>query len=158
GLAAAHAQGIVHRDLKPANVMLAGDRPVLMDFGLASATTEATLSGTPGYMAPEQLAGDDVDRRADLYALGCVLYEVLAGHAVFAGTAIELAARHASTPPPDVRRARADVPRWLAQATAQLLAKAPAKRPAGLARLLAGPRRATAPIAIALVIVAVAVV
>lgn len=128
GLAAAHAEGIVHRDLKPSNVMLAGDRVALMDFGLAfrgGATEDSDLSGTPGYMSPEQLAGRRIDARSDLYALGCVTYEMLAGER--------------ATDPAELRAKRADTPRWLARAVEDLLAMDPARRPRGLARLMRGP-------------------
>jgi tetratricopeptide (TPR) repeat protein/predicted Ser/Thr protein kinase len=158
GLRAAHERGIVHRDLKPGNVMLAGNRVVLMDFGIASHVANASghTAGTLGYMAPEQIANTDVDERADLYALGCVLYEMLAGERVFASrNTIEIATRHVSVPAPDVRGKRPDVPRWLARATAGLLAKDGAPRTGGLARLVAGPRRVTR-IAIPVLAIAVA--
>jgi len=143
GLAAAHDAGIVHRDLKPSNVMLSGERVLLMDFGIARNmnSTMSTLAGTFGYMAPEQFANTRVDRRADLYALGCLLYEMIAGELVFgAASPIELAARHVMVAAPDVRGKRPDAPRWLARAVSALLAKDPADRDAGLARLHAGPR------------------
>lgn len=86
GLAAAHAQGVVHRDLKPANVLVTeGDRAILTDFGVAKSMSSAQLTrtgmfiGTPDYLAPEQARGDAVDGRADIYALGLLLYEMLAG-------------------------------------------------------------------------------
>jgi len=142
GLDAAHAQGVVHRDLKPANVMLSKDRVVLMDFGVARHAENpiAAVGGTLGYMAPEQIANTPVTARSDLYALGCVLYEMLAGEPVFVGKPLEVAARHASVAAPDVRGKRPDVPRWLARAIDELLAKAPDARGTGLARLHAGPR------------------
>jgi hypothetical protein len=143
GLAAAHVQGIVHRDLKPGNVMLSGERVVLMDFGLAQkAAAESDIAGTPGYMAPEQLAGAELDGRADLYALGCVLYEMLAGERVPTAGAI------------DVRAKRPDAPRWLARATALLLAKEPRVRPDGARLLGRGPRRWPFAVAALLVVAA----
>jgi tetratricopeptide (TPR) repeat protein len=143
GLVAAHDSGIIHRDLKPSNVMLVGERVVLMDFGIAKTAMSAmkTLAGTFGYMAPEQFANTRIDRRADLYALGCLLYEMLAGELVFgSANPVELAARHVMMAAPDVRAKRPDTPRWLARAVAALLAKDPAARDAGWARLEAGPR------------------
>src|SRR5258706_6555279 len=93
GLAAAHAEGIVHRDLKPANIFIASGKAVIVDFGLAklladpkspNLTVTGEAIGTPSYMAPEQIrAGKTVDGRADLYAMGCVLYEMLANRRPF---------------------------------------------------------------------------
>ena len=89
GLAAAHAKGVLHRDLKPANIMLDGHgQAVIMDFGLAGIADDIrgaeVRSGTPAYMAPEQLAGKEVSTRSDIYALGLVLYEVFTGKRAFA--------------------------------------------------------------------------
>ena len=90
----AHRHGVLHRDLKPANILLQDDRAVLADFGIAlpmgeaaSALTETGLSvGTPEYMSPEQALGDrNIDARSDIYALGCVLYQMLAGEPPFTG-------------------------------------------------------------------------
>ena len=92
GLAAAHNKGVLHRDLKPANVMLDGRGEILiMDFGLAGLAHEIRdfRSGTPAYMAPEQLAGDDVTQRSDIYSLGLVLYEVFTGKPAFDGRTLE---------------------------------------------------------------------
>ncbi|HSD87397.1 MAG TPA: protein kinase [Kofleriaceae bacterium] len=143
GLAAAHARGIVHRDLKPGNVMLEGERVVLMDFGLAQrvAKGDATSAGTPGYMAPEQIIGHELDARADLYALGCVLFEMLTGHVVFTGKLVEVQEQHLKKRPPDVRNRRTDVPRWLERVLEHLLAKEPARRSAGATLLASGPTR-----------------
>ena len=86
GLAAAHERDVIHRDLKPANVMLDGTGKVrITDFGLAGASGEAIRAGTPAYMAPEQLAGNDVTARSDIYALGLVLYEIFTGQRALDG-------------------------------------------------------------------------
>ena len=119
GLAAAHARGVVHRDVKPENVLLSGGRAIVADFGIAKALSEASTAqagltatgiavGTPAYMAPEQAAGDpDVDARADVYALGCVAYELLSGSPPFeAPTPAQLLMAHVVQPPqPLVERA-----------------------------------------------------
>src|SRR6202011_4369169 len=88
GLAAAHAKGVLHRDLKPANIMIDGRGQVLiMDFGLAAIADQGegaeARTGTPAYMAPEQLAGREVTERSDIYALGLVLYEIFTGQRAF---------------------------------------------------------------------------
>ncbi len=145
GLGAAHAKQIVHGDLKPGNVMLDGQRVVLMDFGLArlAETPAGGMHGTLGYLAPELVRDRRGDERADLYALGCVVFEMLVGSPVFgAGTPIAIAARHVSEAVPDVRARRKDSPRWLARATRALLDKEPQPRRAGAALLASGPRRA----------------
>jgi Tol biopolymer transport system component/predicted Ser/Thr protein kinase len=144
GLAAAHAKRIVHRDLKPGNVMIADGRVVLMDFGIARQLTTASdsVAGTVGYMAPEQLEGGTVDERADLYALGCVLYEMLAG-------------TPAGKAPRDLRSVRPEVPRWLARATMGLMAHDRVHRTAALARLRIGPRSLWRVAAPALAVVAI---
>ena len=91
GLAAAHAQGLIHRDVKPSNILLdeGVDRALLTDFGLARATDDASLTrsgfhpGTPHYMSPEQVRGEAIDARSDLFGLGCVLYALCTGHPPF---------------------------------------------------------------------------
>jgi serine/threonine-protein kinase len=105
GLAAAHQRGVIHRDLKPANVMLDGEGRVrVMDFGLAVVGgADDVRAGTPAYMAPEQLLGQDVTTRSDIFALGLVLYELFTGRRAFTATTIaELQTQHhsRSTPPP----------------------------------------------------------
>ena len=135
GLAAAHRQGVVHRDLKPHNVMLEAKtrRVVLMDFGIARAAalagkTAQSVSGTPEYMAPEQVRGREVDGRADLYALGCVMYEMLVGERVFPqATAMAAALAHAEERAPALPKS---VPERLRRVVALLLEKDPARRPA----------------------------
>jgi serine/threonine protein kinase len=143
-LAYAHEHGVVHRDIKPANILLSGDAAVVADFGIAKAlsasrtqapggtlTQVGTSIGTPAYMAPEQASGDpDTDHRADLYALGCVAYEILAGAAPFAGRPThQLFTAHLTEVPAPLGATRADVPRPLAQLVARLLEKDPARRP-----------------------------
>ncbi|MEZ4868490.1 MAG: serine/threonine-protein kinase [Caldilineaceae bacterium] len=142
-LAYAHEQNVLHRDIKPANVMLKpetaaplGYRPILTDFGLArlgegSGLTQTGVSmGTPAYMAPEQIMGDPVDARSDLYALGILLYEVLVGQLPYAASSMSQAFRyHAQggqpTPP---RQYKPDLPAALDRVILQALAKAPADR------------------------------
>ena len=143
-LAYAHDHGVVHRDIKPENILLSGDAAVVTDFGIAKAlsasrtqtpggtlTQVGTSIGTPAYMAPEQAAGDPAtDHRADLYALGCVAYEMLAGAAPFADRAPhQLFAAHMAEVPAPLKGRRADVPAALAQLVARCLAKDPAARP-----------------------------
>lgn len=95
-LAAAHDQGVIHRDLKPANVMIDGRGVAhLTDFGLAVGenTAAARVSGTPPYMAPEQLEGDPIGRRTDVYAFGLIFYEMITGRRVFTGAPVDEIAR-----------------------------------------------------------------
>jgi serine/threonine-protein kinase len=124
----AHAQGIVHRDIKPDNVLLSGGTAMVTDFGVAKALSAATTQGaesltatglaigTPAYMAPEQATGDPrTDHRADIYAFGCLAYELLAGSPPFAGRpAHAMIAAHASESPDPVERRRPAVPRQAA--------------------------------------------
>jgi serine/threonine-protein kinase len=140
GLAAAHAAGIIHRDIKPANLVRTGSGVVkICDFGIARALlgsedtdlTGPTLAmGSSQYMAPEQVNGDPIDARTDLYALGCTLYAMLTGEPPFCGgTMLDTLHRHCTEPPVPVGERRADVPPALAELTAHLLAKEPADRP-----------------------------
>lgn len=122
-LAAAHAQGLVHRDIKPANILIASDGTVkVTDFGIAKAlsgsdatlTNPGTVMGTAAYVAPEQLEGSDIDARADVYALGVVLYEALVGRPAFSGdTPAATAAMRLTYELLPPRRARSDVPEEL---------------------------------------------
>ena len=143
-LAYAHQRGVVHRDIKPDNVMLSGGTAVVLDFGIAKAISAARTSsgsatltqigtsiGTPAYMAPEQAAGDPtVDHRADLYSLGAMAYELLAGQAVFGGrTPQRMLAAHMSEVPKTISELRADVPVPLADLVMRCLAKEADARP-----------------------------
>jgi serine/threonine-protein kinase len=141
GLQAAHRAGIVHRDVKPSNLIVDGSGHVkLVDFGiarvseggaqLAQLTGAAALMGTPGYMAPEQAkGGTPVDHRADIYALGLTLFEMLAGHPPFmADDAISLVVKNMQEPLPDLRRLSRDVPEELARLVEQMGAKEPGDR------------------------------
>ncbi|MCI2263005.1 serine/threonine-protein kinase [Xanthomonas indica] len=137
GLQAAHARGVVHRDLKPANILLRRDGDALIsDFGvacsMASSGLGATLGnviGTPAYLSPEQARGDALDPRSDLYALGLILYELLAGQVPFAGgTLSETLAQRMLREPPPVDRLRADVPAWLVRLLQRLLRPQPRDR------------------------------
>jgi serine/threonine-protein kinase len=139
GLAAAHAVGVIHRDLKPANIMVdTSGRVVITDFGVACTSMEEAgvmakrppLAGTPLYMAPEQVVGAPLDARADLYAVGVILYEMLTGQGPFTGqTQVEIAMARLSMPPPDPRKLVA-VPDALAELVVRCLAQVPNDRPA----------------------------
>lgn len=139
-LEAAHARGLVHRDVKPGNIVEDGEgRLRVLDFGitqLGEAAGEQTLTathtvmGTAEYLAPEQASGARVDGRADLYALGCVLFALLAGQAPYRGSSpVATMMMHANDPVPDVRSLRPDTPPWLADVVTRLLAKDPSDRP-----------------------------
>ncbi len=150
-LAYAHDHGVVHRDIKPDNVLLSGHTAVVTDFGIAKAIAAAadgasgatltqlgTAVGTPAYMAPEQAAGDpDTDHRADIYAFGCVAYELLAGQPPFPGLPPhKLLVAHMGETPKPVAELRPDCPPALAALVMQCLAKDPASRPASATELL----------------------
>ncbi|HYG63947.1 MAG TPA: protein kinase, partial [Thermoanaerobaculia bacterium] len=148
GLTKAHRQGIVHRDVKPANLMLTGDGVVkVLDFGIAklagsSGLTQAGSSlGTPAYMSPEQARGEEVDGRTDVWSLGAVLYEMLAGRRPFPGDhdqAVIYALLH-ETPKP-LPSLRVDVPPDLARIVARMLEKDPERRCPSMADALADLR------------------
>jgi serine/threonine-protein kinase len=138
-LSYAHSHGVIHRDIKPENILLESGHAVVADFGIARAVdaaggerlTETGLAlGTPAYMSPEQAGGSkDLDGRSDLYALGCVLHEMLAGQPPFTGPTIEsLVHQHLTAPPPSVTAIRPSVPGWVAAALERSLAKTPADR------------------------------
>lgn len=152
-MAFAHSLGIIHRDLKPENILIAGEAAAVTDFGIAKALVSAETRpategeavqsrgrpltsvglavGTPAYMAPEQIAVDPaVDHRSDLYALGVVAYEILAGAHPFAGRrAVALLAAHATEIPVNLANRRPGIPPGLAALVMSLLEKSPSDRP-----------------------------
>ncbi len=142
-LADTHAADVVHRDLKPSNIVWrrdrhGDDRITLVDFGIAvckTGTAEATrlttngLIGTPHYMSPEQAHGEQCDGRADLYALGCILFELLTGTTPFDGSSFEVLLAHLGRPPPVPSERNPEVPERIDAAVAKLLAKSPEDRP-----------------------------
>jgi serine/threonine-protein kinase len=150
GLHAAHELGIVHRDLKPDNVIIARSKsgkeiPKVVDFGIAKAVTDEAqdaltrsglVIGTPEFMSPEQLLGDPVDARADIYSLGCILFQMLSGEAAFAADSREqMIRRRLHEPPPHVRDLRPEVPRRLDTLITHMLARAPGDRIASAAEI-----------------------
>ena len=153
GLHTAHGRQVVHRDLKPSNVLLDQDGNAhISDFGVALSLGASGLSrggvvvGTPDYLSPEQARGGAVDGRSDLYALGLVLYEMLAGRLPFsAGTPAEMQAQRLRGQPTPVRRLRPDCPRWLDALVTELLQPLPAHRVADAATLLRAIRTRHAP-------------
>jgi tRNA A-37 threonylcarbamoyl transferase component Bud32/tetratricopeptide (TPR) repeat protein len=135
----AHGQGVVHRDIKPANILFESGHALVADFGIAKAVTAAEAEkltqtglavGTPAYMSPEQAAGEaNVDGRTDLYALGCVLYEMLAGDPPYTGaTAQVILARKSTESIPSLTTSRETVSSGLEAVISKALAKAPADR------------------------------
>jgi len=142
----AHARGLVHRDIKPANIHIGrvgyrDDFVKVLDFGLVKtaavgaeaslATVEGVIMGTPAYMAPEMALGDDVDGRADLYALGCVAYYLLTGEQVFTGdTVLKVIAQHVqAVPVAPSQRTELPIPAMLEDLVLACLAKKPHDRP-----------------------------
>ena len=135
GLARAHAQGVVHRDVKPGNVILTEDGVRILDFGLATfvdalkLTAENSTIGTPAYMSPEQVQGRNADARSDVWAVGVLLYEMLAGHVPFQGSyaeAIAHAIRHEAPEP--LRSLRPEIPEEVEQLVFRALHKEPSVR------------------------------
>ena len=133
-LACAHESGIVHRDVKPANIVMSGAGAVLLDFGIARAvaasgrdllTQSGMTVGTSAYMSPEQVTAEaDLDQRSDLYAVGCVLFECLAGRPPFLGANENIVLqKHMHEAAPDVRTLRAETPPAIADAIARALRK-----------------------------------
>ncbi len=135
GLGYAHGQGVTHRDIKPANIIVTpSGQAKIADFGIArlngtSLTQGGAMLGTPGYMAPEQVTGDAVDRRADLFAVGAILYEAFAGRPPFAGrTVADTLVRLSSPTPADLAPIEAAGAGILVPVLRQALAKRPAER------------------------------
>jgi serine/threonine protein kinase/tetratricopeptide (TPR) repeat protein len=134
----AHGLGIIHRDIKPENILLSGGHVLVADFGIARAVDEAggqkltetgMAVGTPYYMSPEQAMGGHVDARSDVYSLGCVLYELLAGQPPFTGpTAMAIIARHSLEAVPSVQVVRQSIPDDVEAIIVAALAKVPADR------------------------------
>ncbi len=149
-LSETHAAGVVHRDLKPSNIMWRRDRNgddliTLVDFGIAlckPGTADATrltannLIGTPHYMSPEQAHGELVDARADLYALGCLLYELITGETPYAGSGFEVLLAHLGRPAPRPSDRNADIPEAIDRLVLALMAKKPTERVASADRLV----------------------
>jgi serine/threonine-protein kinase len=169
----AHRMGVVHRDIKPENIMLSGGHPLVADFGIARAfgdssaprlTSTGIRFGTPLYMSPEQALGDPaLDHRSDIYSLGCVIYEMIAGAPPYTGTSLQaVISGHLRGSPPALTTARAGIPAGVWAAVETALAKEPADRyqtsgefaraladPSSARRLRHGPRPALARTALA---------
>ncbi|MFL5496528.1 MAG: serine/threonine-protein kinase [Gemmatimonadales bacterium] len=134
----AHGRGVLHRDVKPENILLTGGRAVLADFGLARAigaadyrklTETGVVLGTVYYMSPEQLGGNrDLDQRADIYGLGCILYEMLTGEPPYTGSLEQVVSRIVRAPIPSAQRLVATVPPAVDQAIGRAIAKSAGER------------------------------
>jgi serine/threonine-protein kinase len=153
----AHRRGLVHRDIKPANIIIGrGDHATLTDFGIAKAlsgtslTQTGTMVGTPQYMAPEQVLGATVDHHADIYALGIVCYEMLAGDPPFTGDTAAVLYAHAHRPPPSLRQRLPRLPAYVEDVLGRALEKDPGARFASAGEMSAAlqtPSEASAPVA-----------
>lgn len=151
-LAYAHSHGIVHRDIKPDNVLVSAGSATVTDFGIAKAISAArtqvggggatltqagTAIGTPAYMSPEQVLGDEVDHRTDIYSFGVMAWELLAGHAPFRATSsAKLVAAHLTEVPRNIADVRQDCPSALAALVMQCMSKEPDERPQSAAELI----------------------
>jgi serine/threonine protein kinase len=155
-IAYAHAHGVVHRDLKPDSILLVGGRAIVTDFGIARAISRAAgdhltekglVLGTPAYMSPEQAGGvEEVDERSDVYSLGCVVYEMLAGRPPFTGPkGMDIIAQHLHAAVPPLFKSNESVPRAIADVVAKALAKGPADRFASATAFAAALRAAALP-------------
>jgi eukaryotic-like serine/threonine-protein kinase len=141
GVGAAHELGIVHRDLKPSNIIVAKDRKgadvvKVVDFGISRApsldaqhlTRTGIVIGTPEYMSPEQLIGDPVDGRSDIYSLGCILYQMLTGEQAFGGSTAQFITRRLTERPPHAREKNPDIPKALDELITTALGRTPPER------------------------------
>jgi len=143
-LAFAHGHGVIHRDIKPENILVEAGHAIVADFGISKALRESSgltsigvAVGTPGYMAPEQATADpSADHRADLYAVGCVAWEMLSGEPLFSGSPQQLLRAHLVEAPRSLKERRSDVPDALADLVMRALAKEPAERPQSAAEML----------------------
>jgi formylglycine-generating enzyme required for sulfatase activity/tRNA A-37 threonylcarbamoyl transferase component Bud32 len=158
-LAELHHKGVVHRDLKPDNIKLVSDlsipggvRTKILDLGIAkllgeAAATQASVPGTPLYMSPEACEGRSVTGQADVYSLGCVLFELLCGRPPFIGEAASVITKRLFQSPPSPRQFVPDLPRPVSELVCELLTRDPEARPSAaqveslLARLAANPNR-----------------
>ena len=133
----AHRAGIVHRDIKPENILISEGHAVIADFGIAKAVSESEparltqtgqLIGTPAYLSPEQVSGEALDGRSDLYSLGCVLYECVTGELPFSGTMMVMLTQRMTAAPPSARSKRSDLPAQVDQAITKAMATLSADR------------------------------
>ncbi|UTA46718.1 serine/threonine protein kinase [Simiduia sp. 21SJ11W-1] len=144
GLQQAHAKGIVHRDIKPENILFnPGGQAKISDFGIARIgdnskhTQVGMVIGSPGYMSPEQAAGENVSRLSDVYSLGVTLYEMLSGNLPFTGDTTQVLLKHISQAPPSLKTLEPALPEAVTTLVDNMLAKQPSARPANPAQALA---------------------
>ena len=149
GIDALHGAGLVHRDIKGANILLEGDTPYVSDFGLAKDSQASNLTrpgqalGSLDYMSPEQIRGEDVSPATDIYALGCVMFEVLTGTPPFGGRpSMRVLFAHLQEPPPDLSASRNDISPPVSRAISRALEKEPEDRPSSATEYISGIARA----------------
>ena len=149
GIDALHNAGLVHRDIKGANILLEGDTAYVSDFGLAKDSQASNLTrpgqalGSLDYMSPEQIRGEDVSPATDVYALGCVMFEVLTGTPPFGGRpSMRVLFAHLQEPPPDLSTQRRDIQPAVARAISRALEKEPEDRPTSATDYVSGIARA----------------
>jgi len=149
GIDALHGAGLVHRDIKGANILLEGETPYVSDFGLAKDSQASNLTrpgqalGSLDYMSPEQIRGEDVSPATDIYALGCVMFEILTGTPPFGGRpSMRVLFAHLQEPPPDLSAQRGDITAPVARAISRALEKEPEDRPSSATEYVTGIARA----------------